>query len=57
MLTSIWAKLHKSSVCEKMLVALRIPGDHALKANRSMIDPSMELKVDCPGIQEYWHIS
>jgi hypothetical protein len=40
-----------------MFIALRSSGDHALKADRSLIDPIMKLKVDCPEIQEYLHVS
>jgi hypothetical protein len=40
-----------------MLIDLRGPGNHALKADRSLIDPIMKLKADCPEIQEYLHIS
>jgi hypothetical protein len=36
---------------------LRGFGDRALKVDRSLIDPIMKLKVDCPKIQEYLHIS
>jgi hypothetical protein len=28
-----------------------------LKADRSLIDPIMKLKADCPEIQEYLHVS
>jgi hypothetical protein len=31
--------------------------DHALKADQSLIDSIMELKVDRPEIQEYLHVS
>jgi hypothetical protein len=30
---------------------------HALKANRSLSDPIIELKADCLGIQIYLHVS
>jgi hypothetical protein len=40
-----------------MLVALRGPGDHDLNAGQLLIDLIMNLKVDCPKIQEYLHIS
>jgi hypothetical protein len=40
-----------------MLIALRSFRDHALKVDRSLIDPIMELKVDCPKIQKYLHVS
>jgi hypothetical protein len=40
-----------------MLIALRGFGDSALKAGRSLIDPIMKLKGDCPKIQEYLHVS
>jgi hypothetical protein len=40
-----------------MLIALCGSGDHTLKADRSLIDPIMKLKADCPEIQEYLHIS
>jgi hypothetical protein len=40
-----------------MLIDLRGPGNHTLKADRSLIDPIMKLKADCPEIQEYLHIS
>jgi hypothetical protein len=39
-----------------MLIALRGSRDHTLKADRSLIDPIMKLKVDCPEIQEYLHV-
>jgi hypothetical protein len=39
-----------------MLVALRGLGDHALKVDRSLIDPIMKLKAACPVIKEYLHI-
>jgi hypothetical protein len=53
MLVSNWAKLHRSSECAETLVALRGPGGHALKVDRSMTDLIVEPKVDCPKIQEY----
>jgi hypothetical protein len=40
-----------------VLIALRGVGDHALKANRSLINLIMKLKADCPKIQEYLHVS
>jgi hypothetical protein len=40
-----------------MLVAFHDPGDHALKADRSLIVLITELKADCPKIQEYLHVS
>jgi hypothetical protein len=40
-----------------MLIALRGSGDHALKADRSLIDSIMKLIVDCLDNQEYLHIS
>jgi hypothetical protein len=40
-----------------VLIALRGFGDHALKANRSLINLIMKLKADCPKIQEYLHVS
>jgi hypothetical protein len=40
-----------------MLIALHDPGVHALKVDRSLIDPIMKLKADCPKIQEYLHVS
>jgi hypothetical protein len=40
-----------------MLIALRGLGDRALKADRSLIDPIMKLKVDCYEIQEYLYVS
>jgi hypothetical protein len=36
---------------------LRGFGDHALKADWSLIDPIMKLKADCPEMQEYLHIN
>jgi hypothetical protein len=36
---------------------LRGFGDRALKADRSLIDPIMKLKADCPEIQKYLHVS
>jgi hypothetical protein len=39
-----------------MLIALCGSEDRALKADRSLIDPIMNLKVDCPEIQEYLHV-
>jgi hypothetical protein len=36
---------------------LRSSKDHALKADRSLIDPIMKLKVDGPKIQEYLQVS
>jgi hypothetical protein len=45
------------SECAKTLIALRGPGGRALKADRSLIDLIMELKVDCPRIKESWHVS
>jgi hypothetical protein len=39
-----------------MLIALRGSGDHALKADRSLIDSIIKLKADCPEIQEYLHV-
>jgi hypothetical protein len=57
MLISIWTKLHGSSRCAETLIALRDSEDRALKADRSLIDPIMELKADCPEIQEYLHVS
>jgi hypothetical protein len=40
-----------------MLVALRDPGNHALKADWSLFDPIMKLKMDCPKILEYLDVS
>jgi hypothetical protein len=40
-----------------MLIALCGCGNHALKANLSLIDPIMICKADCPKIQEYLHVS
>jgi hypothetical protein len=40
-----------------MLITLHSSGDRALKADWSLIDPIMKLKVDCPKIQEYLHVS
>jgi hypothetical protein len=40
-----------------MIIALRGPGDCALKVDRSLIDPIMKLKADCPKIQDYLHVS
>jgi hypothetical protein len=40
-----------------MFVILCGPRDRALKANRSLIDLIMRLKLDCPKIQWYLHIS
>jgi hypothetical protein len=39
-----------------MLIVLCGSRDHALKADRSLIDPIMKLKVDFPEIQEYLHV-
>jgi hypothetical protein len=39
-----------------MLITLCGPGDHALKADRSLIDLIMKLKADCSKIQEYLHV-
>jgi hypothetical protein len=36
---------------------LRSSKDHALKADRSLIDPIMKLKADGPKIQEYLQVS
>jgi hypothetical protein len=57
MLIAIWAKLHRSSWCAETLIFLQGSGDHALKADRSLIDPIIKLKADCPKIQEYLHVS
>jgi hypothetical protein len=54
---AIWAKLHRSSLCTEMLIVLRSFGDHALKADRSLIDPIMKLKSGCTKIKEYLHVS
>jgi hypothetical protein len=40
-----------------MLIALRSPRGHALKVDRSLFDPIVELKVDWPEIQVYLHVS
>jgi hypothetical protein len=40
-----------------MLIALHGFGDRALRVDRSLIDPIMKLKSECPEIQEYLHIS
>jgi hypothetical protein len=40
-----------------MLIALRDFGDHALKADRLLIDLFIKLKADCPEIQEYLYVS
>jgi hypothetical protein len=40
-----------------MLVVLCGTGDHAMKANRSLINLIMKLKADYPKVQEYLHIS
>jgi hypothetical protein len=42
---------------QKMLIALRSPRGHALKVDRSLFDPIVELKVDWPEIQVYLHVS
>jgi hypothetical protein len=39
-----------------MLIILCGPGDHALKADQSLIDLIMKLKADCPKIKEYLHV-
>jgi hypothetical protein len=40
-----------------MLIALRGPKGHALKADRSLSDLIIKLKVDCPKFQIYLHVS
>jgi hypothetical protein len=40
-----------------MLIVLRNSEDCSLKADRSLFDPIMKFKADCPKIQEYLHIS
>jgi hypothetical protein len=40
-----------------MLIILSGPRDHALKADRLLIDSIMEPKADCSKIQEYLHVS
>jgi hypothetical protein len=40
-----------------MFITLRGLGDHTLKADESLIDTIMKLKVDCSEIQEYLHVS
>jgi hypothetical protein len=40
-----------------MLIFLRYSGYCTLKADRSLIDPNMKLKVDFPKIQVYLHVS
>jgi hypothetical protein len=40
-----------------MLIALRGPEDHVLKADRSLIDPIIKFTADCPKIQEYLHVN
>jgi hypothetical protein len=40
-----------------MLFVLSGSGDRALKADRSLINSVMKLKMDCPKIQEYLHVS
>jgi hypothetical protein len=40
-----------------MLVALHGSRGRVLKVNQLMSDPIVELKVDCPGIQIYLHVS
>jgi hypothetical protein len=40
-----------------MLVPLHGPRGRALKANRSLSDPIVELKADGPEIQIYLHVS
>jgi hypothetical protein len=40
-----------------MLIVLRGPSDRAFKAGRLLSDPIMKLKVDCPRIQVYFHVS
>jgi hypothetical protein len=35
-------------LCAEMLIALRGPWVHALKADWEMLDPIMVLKADCP---------
>jgi hypothetical protein len=40
-----------------MLIALCGSDDHTLKSDRSLIDPVIKLKADCPKIQEYLHVS
>jgi hypothetical protein len=39
-----------------MLIVLCGFKDHALKADRPLIDPVIKLKADCLEIQEYLHI-
>jgi hypothetical protein len=40
-----------------MLIALCGPKGRALKVDRSLYDPIMKLKADCPRIQVYLHVS
>jgi hypothetical protein len=40
-----------------MLVAMCNPRGRALKADRLLSDPIVELKADYPGIQIYFHVS
>jgi hypothetical protein len=39
------------------IITLHSSRDCDLKVDRSLIDPIMKLKADCPKIQEYLHIS
>jgi hypothetical protein len=48
--TDNWAKPHRTSLCTKMLVALRSPKGRTLKADQTVLDLIMKLKVDCPEI-------
>jgi hypothetical protein len=40
-----------------MLIALRGSRDRALKADWSLINSIIKIKVDCPEIQECFHVS
>jgi hypothetical protein len=42
---------------QKRLSSCAVLGDHALKADRSLINSIMKLKADCPEIQEYLYVS
>jgi hypothetical protein len=43
--------------CTEMFIALHSPRGHTLKADRSLYDPIVELKVDYPKIQVYLHVN
>jgi hypothetical protein len=49
--------LHQMGTLIAIWAKFRGPRGRALKADRSLFDPIVKLKMDCPKIHEYLHVS